>query len=52
MSIGTEYTRREPRGFGAPPFGDPTETALIDEKEFRMDGFGDVTTKYTEYEND
>ena len=41
----TDWTIREPRGFGNQPFGKPTSQE--EDKEYKTDGFGDKKTIYT-----
>lgn len=49
----TDYTQREPRGFGIEPWGDPTDPESVKEdKEFRIQGWGDPLTQFTRYTDD
>lgn len=46
----TTYWLEEPRGFGTQPFGQPENNRH--DKEFRTEGFGDPTTRMSEYVDD
>jgi len=48
MSIGTEYTQLEPRGWSHSEWGQPS----TEDKEFRTDGWGENVTVFTEYTDD